>query len=139
MRAKPYEDRLRLLQLPSLYYRRRRGDMVHTYQLFHGGVDASPSDFFTLAEGQTRGHPFKVYKPPASTRPRRFCYAVRSVNDWNGLPAEVVCAPSLNAFKARLDAHWAHFRQTEKGQDHEHNESGFLQALWPKINPDTVR
>ena len=108
-RAKPYGDRLRLLQLPSLYYRRRRGDMVHTYQLFHGGVDASPSDFFTLAEGQTRGHPFKVYKPPASTRPRRFCYAVRSVNDWNDLPAEVVCAPSLNAFKARLDAHWAHF------------------------------
>ena len=110
VRAKPYEDRLRLLQLPSLHYRRRRGDMVHTYQLFHGGVDASPSDFFTLTEGQTRGHPFKVYKPPASTRPRRFCYAVRSVNDWNGLPAEVVCAPSLNAFKARLDAHWAHFR-----------------------------
>ena len=28
--------------------------------------------------------------------------------------------------------------QTEKGQDHEHDESGFLQALRPKVNPDTV-
>ena len=37
------------------YYRRRLGDMFHTYPLFHGGGDASPSDFFTLAEGQTQG------------------------------------------------------------------------------------
>ena len=62
VRHKPYEDRLGLLQLPSLYYRRRRGDMVHTYQLFHGSVDASPSRFFTLADGPTRGHPLKIHK-----------------------------------------------------------------------------
>ena len=40
-----YEERLEALQLPSLYYRRKWGDMVHTYQMFHGGVDVDPSNF----------------------------------------------------------------------------------------------
>ena len=110
IRHKPYTERLNILQLPSLYYRRRRGDMIFTYQLFHGGVDMNPSTFFTLADGPTRGHPFKLRKAPATTRVRRFAFATRIVNDWNGLPSEVVCAPSINAFKARLDAHWAHIR-----------------------------
>ena len=81
--------------------------MIHVYQLFHNGVDADPSTFFTLADGATRGHPYKIRKAPADTRVRRSAFANRIVNDWNSLPAEVVCATSLNAFKARLDAHWA--------------------------------
>ena len=28
------------------------------------------------------------------------------VADWNPLPEDIVCAPSLNAFKNRLDKHW---------------------------------
>ena len=31
--------------------------------------------------------------------------------------AEVVCAPLLNAFKARLDEHWAQVRYTTPDQD----------------------
>ena len=49
----PYQDRLRSLGLPSLYYRRKRGDMIFTYQLFHNGVDADPKDFFCLASNCT--------------------------------------------------------------------------------------
>ena len=30
----------------------------------------------------------------------------RTINDWNKFPANVVDAPSLNAFKNRLDEHW---------------------------------
>ena len=105
----PYQDRLRSLGLPSLYYRRKRGDMIFTYQLFHNGVDADPKDFFCLASNcTTRGHPFKVQKPTATCRVRRSAYAVRVINDWNSLPSEVVCASTVNAFKSRLDAHWAH-------------------------------
>ena len=79
------------------------------YQLFHNGIDATPSDLFSLAtERTTRGHPFKVLKPAATCRVRRSAFAVRVINDWNALPAEVVCAPTANSFKAYLDAHWAH-------------------------------
>ena len=92
LRHKPYVERLRLLELPSLYYRRRRGDMIQTYQVFHGGIDLDPSAFFTRAVGTTRGHPYKLQKHPATSRVRRLSFASRVVNDWNGLPSEVVCS-----------------------------------------------
>ena len=31
-----FEDRLRILNLPSLYYRRARGDMTETWKYLHG-------------------------------------------------------------------------------------------------------
>ena len=43
----------------------------------------------------------------SSVKIRRQCFSLRVVNDWNALPAEVVSAPSLNLFKAQMDAHWA--------------------------------
>ena len=111
IRHLPYEERLRALQLPSLYYRRRRGDMIHTYQIFHGGVDVNPTDLFVLATGATtRGNPYKVFKPSAVVRVRRTAFAIRVIKDWNSLPAEVVCSPTVNKFKANLDTHWAHIR-----------------------------
>lgn len=107
IRHRPYQERLRLLRLPSLYYRHRRGDMIQVYQMLHRGVDMAASNLLVLnTDGPTRGHPLKIAKPRASTRVRRSTFAVRIVNDWNGLPADVVCAPSLNSFKSRLDAHW---------------------------------
>ena len=48
IKHKPYEVRLRLFQLPLLYCRHKQSDVIHTYQLFSGGVDANFSDFFTL-------------------------------------------------------------------------------------------
>ena len=111
LRHQPYEDGLKNLQLPSLYYRRKRGDMIFTYQLFHNGVDPDPTDYFSLASGRsTRGHLFKVCKPTATCRVRRLAFAIRVINDWNSLPVRWSAHPrsTVNAFKANLDAHWAH-------------------------------
>ena len=108
IRDLPYEDRLRALDLPSLYHRRRRGDMITVYQLLRQGLDVDHSQFFEEAtRTSTRGHRWKIQKPRAVTRARRNVFSVRVVNDWNALPPTVVEAPSLNAFKARLDRHWA--------------------------------
>ena len=109
LRNVAYRDRLRMLGLPSLYHRRRRGDMISVYQLFHSGVEMDPAVFFQLAPAlTTRGHPWKLLKPHAATRARRNSFGVRVVNDWNQLPLMVVAAETVNQFKSRLDKHWAH-------------------------------
>ena len=109
----PYTERLRVLGLPSLYYRRRRGDMILTYQLLHEGVDLNPESFIMLAgDGPTRGHRWKLRKPRAESRIRRCAFGVRIMNDWNSLPVTVVSANTLNIFKSRLDTHWSHQQYT---------------------------
>ena len=104
----PYPDRLRRLGLPSLVYRRRRGDMVTVYQLIHGGMDVPENTFLRRNDSErTRGHQWKLHKPRAKTLTRRNAFSTRIVNNWNRLPETVVSAKSLNAFKAQLDRHWA--------------------------------
>ena len=104
----PYPQRLRRLGLPSLFYRRRRGDMLTVYQLLRGGMDVQAEKFVTRHEyDQTRGHAWKLYKPRATSLTRRNAFSIRIVNDWNALPASVVAAESLSRFKARLDRHWS--------------------------------
>ena len=111
IRDRPYEERLQILDLPSMYHRRRRGDMITVYQILQQKVDMNASKFFTLAKNDnTRGHQWKLQKPQAVSRVRRNAFSVRVINEWNALPPSVVTAPSLNAFKARLDRHWAHLK-----------------------------
>ncbi|XP_043216652.1 uncharacterized protein LOC122378954 [Amphibalanus amphitrite] len=108
LRDLPYPDRLRRLGLPSLHYRRRRGDMVTVYQLFHGLLDVPLESLLTRHEAQnTRGHQWKLRKPNAKHLSRRNAFSVRIINDWNALPTDVVAAESLSSFKARLDRHWS--------------------------------
>ena len=107
LRHLSYTEHLQELNLPSLYHRRRRGDMIMVYQLLHGGIDLDPWDFFTVATGRnTRGHAWRLIKPQAITRIRRNAFSVRVINDWNGLLPAVVLAETLNQFKNRLDSHW---------------------------------
>jgi len=41
-----YSDRPKSLNLPSLYYRRLRMDMIMTYKILHGFVDLPVEEFF---------------------------------------------------------------------------------------------
>ena len=107
IKNKPYSERLKFLNLPSLYYRHKRGDMILVYQLLNAGVDVHPGIFFEKATSSTRGHKWKLKKPRAESRIRRNAFATRVVNDWNSLPHSVVESHSLNSFKSNLDAHWA--------------------------------
>ena len=109
IRDRPYEERLRALNLPSLYHCRLRGDMISVYQVLRQAHDMDASKFFTTSStGQTRGHQWKLQKPRAVSRVRRNAFSVRVINEWNALPPSVVAAPSTNTFKARIDRHWAH-------------------------------
>ena len=101
-----YEERLHNLKLPSLAYRRKRGDMILMYKIINEKIRIQFDDFFTLANNRTRGHPMKVTKLRAMKLSRINSFSQRVVNDWNSLPEDVVMSPSLNTFKNRLDKHW---------------------------------
>ena len=110
---KTYSERLSDLKLPSLFYRRKRGDMIRVYQILHKSLDIDADLFFTVDRNtRTRGHPLKLLKPRAQSRTRCNAFGVRIINDWNSLPSQVVCAPSTGAFKSRLDAHWSDYWYT---------------------------
>ena len=59
LRHLPYRNRLEALSLPSLSYRRRRGDMIMCYKIITNKIDINRDNFFTLNKLSTRGHEFK--------------------------------------------------------------------------------
>ena len=99
---------LKALKIPSLYFRQKRGDMIQTFKIIKG-FDRIPADkIFQFSNSVTRGHSFKLPKKLCRLDVRKFFFANRVVNDWNGLPPNVVNAETVNQFKDRLDSHWRH-------------------------------
>ena len=107
----PYTQRLKALNLPSLSYRRKRGDMIMCYKVMTNKVKVKvkvkKENFFSLNNNTPRGHMYKLHKNQrAIKQPRSESFAIRSINDWNSLPSKVVQAESTNHFKNQLDKYW---------------------------------
>ncbi len=103
----PYEERLQRLGLHSLQRRRLRGDFITAFKIFKGLLDIDPNLFFLHpAQRGLREQPFKVLQGASHRRRRMSAFSVRVVKCWNKLPTSVVTAPSVNAFKKRLEAVW---------------------------------
>ena len=101
-----YDERLKRLDIPSLMYRRARGDAIEAYKYLHRlyNVDSSGLLPKAVALGpSTRGHSLKLLKRRVNTTLRQNFFGLRIVNLWNGLPDDVVNAPSMDSFKRRLD------------------------------------
>ena len=108
-----YEARLAALDLQSLYYRRERGDMIECYKMTHGQYDTKP--LLKLDEDKTRrGHSHKLKKTASKKEVRHNYFSLRVVNNWNSLPEYIVNAPSLNAFKNRIDKYWSDYKYSQK-------------------------
>ena len=107
-----YTERLSRLNLPTLFYRRARGDMIECYKYLTGIYNVAGELLPRDQESTTRGHTYKLKKPSVKTSLRQNFFSVRVVNAWNSLPEGVVAAPSLNSFKNRLDRAWAHYKYT---------------------------
>ena len=101
-----YPERLRNLKLPSLEHRRARGDMIETFKYLNGFYQTQRPTFERATTEQLRGHPMKLSKQRCRLKLRANYFSNRIVNTWNGLPASVVTAPSVDSFKRRLDDHW---------------------------------
>ena len=113
----PYEERLKKLKLPSLAYRRMRGDMVEVYKYCHSLYQVDRKPFKLMSEvnedSVTRDNCFKIYKEKCKHAVRPNFFGNRVANIWNSLPTSVVQAPSLNSFKNRPDKLWEQYMYVE--------------------------
>jgi len=101
-----YSERLKQLQLPTLKYRRLRGDMIQVFKMVHkyDVCAAVKLNFNTLST--TWGNKYKLQKSASHYNFRKFSFCSRVVNIRNSLPDSVVDADMLNNFKSHLDKHW---------------------------------
>ena len=104
-----YEERLKYLNLPTLKYRRLRGDMILTFNLFNNGDGEVMGKLLKLHEGthsiQTRGHNRKLKKENFKLDIRKYSFSQRIINTWNCLPTDIVNATDTNKFKNLFDNH----------------------------------
>ena len=108
-----YEDRLRLLKLPTLVYRRHRGDLIELYKMLNGQYDQEVLPHFDMRSDivtnsrNIRNHSKQLFITRSSQDVRANFFTKRVAPVWNGLTQNVVDAPSVDCFKKRLDALWS--------------------------------
>jgi len=104
----PYPERLKKLKLPTLSYRRTRGDMIEVYKLLNNHYYYETNKLLTLHEdSHTRGNQLKLLKKRTRLDIRKHSFSNRVVNIWNSLPNSVISAKTINTFENRLDRHWS--------------------------------
>ena len=108
IRNKPYEERLKLLNMFPVEYRFLRGDLIETYKLINGIDKVELNSFFHLrTDNKTRGHSLTLEKPRVNLDIRKYSFSCRIVNEWNALPEQLVCSENLEIFKQGLDKYLA--------------------------------
>ena len=102
-----YENRLKMLNLPTLTYRRFRGDMIETYKILNNVYDKDVVPLLALNNNvKTRGNSLKLSVNRAHLNLKKFYFTSRIVNNWNSLPDTVITTPNINIFKNKLDEFW---------------------------------
>jgi len=102
-----YKDRLIFLSLPTLKYRRHRGDMIEVYKILNCIYDPNITPAVLRdVNSRTRGNDLKLSKLRCKLDVRKYSFCCRVVDLWNSLPNSVVLSSSLNSFKNNLDKFW---------------------------------
>ena len=118
-----YEDRLIKCNLPTLKFRRIRGDLIEAYKIITGKYDLTVSPKFKFSKVKfTRGNDYKLETFCTSYELRKHFFTNRIINVWNSLPNDVVKADTTNQFKNRLDNFW-------KNQEMIHNYRAELTGI----------
>ena len=118
-----YTQRLERLKLPTLFFRRKRGDLIEMYKHFHSYDKATLAPSFKPRNRPSRQHRFQLHPAPTkdgTTGVQSNFFFQRTVKIWNNLPRYVVEAVNVNEFKNRLDDHLAN---DPTKYDHKYSET----------------
>ena len=94
--------------MPTLQYRRLRGDMIDVYKIINGIYDHEVvTGFFELSDvEQTSGHNKNLRKLSCKINKRKNYFSNRVIDVWNNLPQVAVSAKSVKDFEIAIDKHW---------------------------------
>ena len=104
LRNLSYKERLIALDLPTLAYRRKRGDMIMVFKIMKGIVDLNYTTFFKLSTKNTRGHELKLFKQRSRLNVKGNFFSQRIVESWNALPEEIVNCTTVLHFEKFYDS-----------------------------------
>ena len=107
-----YPERLQYLNLPSLEFRRLRGDLIEVYKITHKIYDAKTTlELFSCSIDKTdseapynlRKHNYNISKDSFKLDKYKYFFTNRVVNTWNNLTTDIVNADTTNSFKNKID------------------------------------
>ena len=104
-----YQERLRKLDIPTLTYRRMRGDMIELWKHFQTYDIGTLSHHFQRYERTNRRHNYQLIwnKPKDGIRGiQANSFYFRTINTRNHLHKDVVSAKDIKNFKTLLDTAW---------------------------------
>ena len=106
-----YEKRLMELNLPTLVYRRLRGDMIELYKITHNIYNIDTSKLINYRKDSNtriglRGHDYVIDIIYIENKHKKRFLPNRVAKVWNTLPMWVVNSDCLNKFKNNLDKLW---------------------------------
>ena len=108
MKDLTYPERLRKLKLPTLMYRRLRGDLIEAFKILKPVYDTNVRPVLTkLKDVATytglKGYDTNLYLKHGQKNIRKHSFSLRTVEHWNNLPTEVKTCDTVNSFKNQID------------------------------------
>ena len=90
--------------LPSLKFRRLRGDLIQLYKLAHNKYNVDHQHFFTFSPvTSTRGAKLKIFVDRCNSGIRQNSSVIRTVKYWNNLTDKAKTSETTNSFKNAID------------------------------------
>ena len=99
-----YSDRLKVLNIETLEYRRLEMDLIMVFRLLHRLVDIKFAKFLKLRRltYHLRGHRYNLRSDIKTSSIAAASFPNRVITVWNKLPEAVVELKTLETFKAAL-------------------------------------
>ena len=120
LKEKSYKERLTILKLPSLSYRRLRGDLIEVYKMVHKIYDPITTNKLLTRIPESsitrKSNSLNLVKKGTNKNPYKFFFTNRIINIWNDLPEHVVNAKNLNILKNKIDTHFRAYKYSIEGE-----------------------
>ena len=104
---------LKILKLPSLEFRRLRGDMIEVFKIVHGIYDTKTTEKLLIRTPEVsitrKTNNLTLVKIRTNKAPFQNFFTNRINNIWNALPNDVVNAMNVNSFKNKIDAYFKNY------------------------------